>query len=330
MTAPARRPVIATVVHIGSALVVAAIVAAAPIGLASLALIPAAFVVALAHAILLGAPLLAILWWKRWIGWLTAAAAGFAVGAAGIAFLTWPLAGSGSSWVNGVATRTDGVPTPAGWIDYLQGVAMFGALGAAGGLGFWLWLRLAGVVPVAAYASDTPARRLRYTDMSLPLVVALGAGSILSVSVLTQDKSCHNVLRDGRSSIGSELRIDLDIDHAEWPVLEQEFESFAAAHSLSFRNNSEERPGIVRMLYLSACTEDMTISAAEHRWASRGYRSLIDGRGVGINIYQPGESGGWQVLAEDLCERLESRWPGRVRFRNGEGQLIPRPDFRPQ
>ena len=57
---------------------------------------------------------------------------------------SWPLryASPGSSAsVNGVDTMIDGVPTTAGWLQYLYGVAFFGIFGILAAAAFWLVLR---------------------------------------------------------------------------------------------------------------------------------------------------------------------------------------------
>jgi hypothetical protein len=110
---------------------------------ASPGVVTIAFWIALAHAIILGGPLIVIFWWKRWINSFTATVAGFGVGAIGVAIFTWPLRHQdlqSSAWSNGIQTMVDGAPTFAGWLQYLYGVGTFAAFGALGGFAFWLWL----------------------------------------------------------------------------------------------------------------------------------------------------------------------------------------------
>ena len=129
---------------------------------ASVEVVTPAFVIALGHAFILGLPLLGIFWRKRWINAFLATLSGFAIGATGIAILTWPLWYQGpTAWTGGVQTIVDGVPTLAGWLEYLQAVVTFGAFGAAGGFMFWLWLAKAHALPGAGLvgAAQSAGRR---------------------------------------------------------------------------------------------------------------------------------------------------------------------------
>jgi hypothetical protein len=57
--------------------------------------------------------------------------------------LALPYANSrASAVIDGVQTMIEGVPTLAGWLQYLEGVFFFGACGACGGLFFWFSLRI--------------------------------------------------------------------------------------------------------------------------------------------------------------------------------------------
>ncbi|MBT8399765.1 MAG: hypothetical protein KJO98_04755 [Rhodothermia bacterium] len=316
-----------TAAHILAALLVAAMVPALLFGAftASIELVTLAFVIALGHAIVLGAPVVAILWRKGWINVLAAVPSGFAIGAAGIAIFTWPVQTPGTSAsTGGIQTIVDGTPTLAGWTQYLYAVATFGALGAAGGVMFWLWLRMAGALPAAA--ADTPVLNVsKQGSVLFPLAIVVFAIGILSLPTVTKDRSCHNVLRDGRSHIRSQVNIDLDIEEEDWPALQEIFDSFSSVHELSFRDASEVRPDVVRTLYLSVCNEGVTISTAEQRWASQGYRAFMEGRGVGIGVYETQEDSAWRHVAQQLVSRLEQSWPDKVRYRDGGGRLVPPP-----
>lgn len=289
-------------------------------------LVPLAFVVALVHVVVLGIPLLAILWQKGWVNGPSAVLSGFVIGAAGVAIFAWPFGNDGTTTSAGtITTMIDGVPTLAGWLQYLLTVAVFGAFGALGGLVFWLWLRMTDALPSAAtyglgWATVKP--RGGYLPSLAALLLAV---TTLSVPAITKDRSCHNVLRDGRSSISSQLNIDLDIQDEDWDKLRETFASLASQNRLSFRDDSEVRPDVVRTLYLSVCDDGTTISTSEQRWASQGYRNVLEGRGVGIFVYQTRESADWRTLARSLIDELEQRWPDQVRFRGGDGRLIPEP-----
>lgn len=106
----------------------------------------------LAHALALGLPIALLYRAKRWQRPSLAVATGFLIGAIPIGVFTWPLKSSpgSSTRVNGVLVSVDGIPTLAGWLDFLRLLGIFGALGAAGALAFWLTLRWAGALDDAS------------------------------------------------------------------------------------------------------------------------------------------------------------------------------------
>jgi hypothetical protein len=116
---------------------------------------------ALAHAVLLGGPLFLGLHRLRWVRWWACILCGFVIGAVPKGIQSWPWKQATShvsvSVLRGgkmVQTLVDGVPTLAGWLDYASTVLIYAALGALGGLVFWLiWRR---VQPVL---ERLPARR---------------------------------------------------------------------------------------------------------------------------------------------------------------------------
>jgi hypothetical protein len=50
--------------------------------------------------------------------------------------------------------NVDGVPTLAGWLEFLRILSMFGSLGAVGALVFWLTLRWAGALDETPPSSE--------------------------------------------------------------------------------------------------------------------------------------------------------------------------------
>ncbi|OWJ67902.1 hypothetical protein [Inquilinus limosus] len=108
----------------------------------------AVFIVALGHALILGLPIALLYRAKRWQWPGLAVATGFLIGAIPIGVVIWPVEPrpGASTRINGVLVSVDGVPTLAGWLDFLRLLGVFGALGAAGALAFWLTLRWAGAL----------------------------------------------------------------------------------------------------------------------------------------------------------------------------------------
>jgi hypothetical protein len=115
------------------------------------------FVIALAHALLLGLPLFLVLRSKGLVNVVTTVVFGFAVGAAPDGVLTWPMQHAAYTMiasVEGVSTIIDGILTAAEWVSYIKPVIYCGSLGALGGLAFWVALPCAGGSGKAALAAD--------------------------------------------------------------------------------------------------------------------------------------------------------------------------------
>jgi hypothetical protein len=82
----------------------------------------------------------------------------------------------------------------------------------------------------------------------------------------------------------------------------------------------------VRILSLSVCDDTrIHLVVNELRWANYGFRNQIAGRGIGIIVYHPSEEPSWRELAGDLVEELRSQWPDAVKFRDGNGSVVPMP-----
>jgi hypothetical protein len=299
----------------------------------SLSLLTIAFFVALAHAVTLGLPFYLLLRLKNWINGISTPLAGFIIGAIPVGVVTWPLRFPElrtNASVGGVQTMIDGMPTAAGWLQYLQGLLFFGAFGFVGGLAFWATLRsTAGTVSRASTSAQgvLPAPWLRRSArnallIGVPMLALLAA----TIPAITKDRSCHNLLRDGRASIGPVAVLDLQIDDYEWPALTDIVRRLATEHHLSLRDNSKVTPDVVRMLYLSACSDDgINIEISEQRWASNNYKNLSGDRGVSIVLYTQRDGSDWPRLANPLVERLEGRWSDKLRFRGPQGQIVSRP-----
>lgn len=110
-----------------------------------------AVIVAFLHTLIFG---LVAAGWLMIVGkfrFLPMLVAGLVIGAVPTAVLQWPSGDAGSSsWANGVQTLNDGVPTYAGWLNYLQFVTYAGLLGAVGAIAFYL-----------VHRSVSPGERLR-------------------------------------------------------------------------------------------------------------------------------------------------------------------------
>ena len=286
----------------------------------TLSLAPLILMTALSLAIFIGIPIYLALRWKKWVNIATCTLGGFATVAVPIAFLTWPLRYSElktTASIDGVATIIDGVPTAAGWALFAAGIIRYALLGAIGGVVFWAVLKAIG-----ALATQPHYTRKRVIAVFALTVVALAAtGTMLSLPNFTRDRSCH-----GNYEMPIAVRIDLQVPDSEWSAVTDLLHTYAAAHQLSFRNSSEVRPQ-VRLLYLSLCDDSrIHVMVNEQRWASRGYRNVMEGRGIGIGIYGPPNEQPWRELAADLIVELQARWPETVKFRDGGGRIVPMPE----
>ena len=303
-----------------SALAPALIVAG---GSASLKILPLAFGIALGHAIVPGVPV--ALWfrarqWKRLSAVLLGAAL---IGAIPVGLFAWPInPATKSASVGGVTTIIDGVPTLAGWLNYLKLMGIFGGFGVVGGLVFWLTLRWSGVLTVDPAG---PAPRQRRLGMWLAGAAVIASVTIFALPSITMDRSCHNMFRDGRRSASPKANIDLDIGADDRSKLAPLLEQFAISHGLSLRNSSEGRPEVA-ILSFSACTEQgVVINIHELYWAAPEYAAPRGDRGVGIRVFDLHDGEKWQLLARELVAVLDAQWQGKVRFRDPMGRLVPGP-----
>jgi hypothetical protein len=125
--------------------------------LADLTLLPGVATITLIYTVLLGLPVALVYRRMRWTRLSAALAGGFLIGAVPLSIADWPLHRSpgemttiGAGTSNGVVTSINGIPTLAGWLQYLAfDVAAAGGLGALGAFAFWLTLRLSGVLNLA-------------------------------------------------------------------------------------------------------------------------------------------------------------------------------------
>lgn len=103
----------------------------------------------IAYMVAIGMPMFFLLLTKNWIRWWTCSVAGFCIGFLAYAWPKWPLRGGpthstsyldGDEWID---TMIAGVPTVAGWIEFVEGALLVGTFGAIGGLACWaVWRRI--------------------------------------------------------------------------------------------------------------------------------------------------------------------------------------------
>jgi hypothetical protein len=294
---------------------------------------PLALWVTLGHVLLLGLPLFFFLQSKGWVNGISSMASGFAIGSMPMGFLLlisqWSMQ---SASIGGTPTVINHVMTLRGWLYYFEFLVYLGALGAFAGYAFWLILSLSDALANSEQPSNSgpgqrsnpgqglfPAALLAVTAMSL-------AAAVFAVPALTKDRTCHNMFRDGHTSISPQVRISLGIDPAEWPALTEEFDNFGKARALSFRKSRKQKPGEFDILFLSLCNEQgLNIEAHDQRWASKNFKPL-NGRGIAIPVYEVRQGSGWQEATRELVANLEMKWPGRVQFLDGGGRITAPPN----
>jgi hypothetical protein len=274
-------------------------------------LVPVSYTVVLAHALVLGLPIFLVFWWERWVNLFTCTCGGFLVAAASGILPTWPIGPKGSSSsARGVPLVVDGVPTLAGWIEYLQVLIFLGFFGAIAGIVFWAILLASGALAPADNGTDRSQRR-RAT--SLGVVAVLITGTLMAIpnavwerlTRLAADQSCHNVLRD-RDSISPQMSIDLQIAPEDAPKLTQVIQDFAASNKLQYRDAS-----VPTHSHVSLCNE-------------RGLTIKLD-RLASLSVFELQPGSGWQQTTKELIDRIETLWPGKLRFRAPQGGDMPRP-----
>lgn len=263
-----------------------------------------AFVVALAHAIVLGIPSYLVVRTRGDYAWWIAPLCGFLIGALPFGLLSLIPAAQEAS-VGKVATVVGGSYTLAGWIEYLSGVAAGGLLGAAGGLAFGLTVR-----PTLSRAADKPNWRL--LDTVPVTLAAVAVGMVIWVPYATSDRSCHNPLRDGGNSIASELEAELPIEVSEWPDFVRIMREFARAERWSYRDYVRTGEDF-NWLDVSICDEAGTEIHATDMGSGSDRR-------VYLSVMQPQGGLSWRQPYKVLYRKLAARWPGRMEFRDQQGR----------
>lgn len=288
----ARMPVI----HILGALVVSAATIPVLLGLVtqSSEFARSVFLIAAAHAVL-ALPLVLIFRHYNRLNGATAVCSGFLVGIVPTGI-----------WMGALGY---GDRDAAEWLLDAQAIFPFGVFGAISGAAFWVVLK-----------------GLRSADAS-PRWVGSGAGTLavalLVLPILTKDRSCHNLFRDGRNQIAPMLNIDLNAEESHWEAVHAFYQDFAKNNELDFQGKIDRSSDHVSILALSMCREPgVHVRTNEQEWHDSERASMPD-RGISITVFQTSEEADWQELARPLVDELNREFPEQVRYRNGDGKLVP-------
>lgn len=286
--------------------------------LGSLQMVPAAFLVALAHAVLLGIPCYLVVRARKRFDWWLAPVCGFAIGALPFGLLTLGVAGETEASVDNVAIVIDGVRTLAGWIEYLASVGGAGLLGAAAAFAFAVTVRP--TLPRQADGEDRSAAPLRWSPWDIvPLLLA--ALVILACFVWIprslEDRSCHNPMRDGRTSIATQIQADIGIVPADWPALVALVQDFARTNGWSYRDHVQPTGDFI-WLDISICNP----AGTEFAFQSLGSQTSHN---IYLTVFQPQGGPSWRAPFRGLNRMLSARWPGRIQYRDDQGRGVPTP-----
>jgi hypothetical protein len=164
---------------------------------------------------------------------------------------------------------------------------------------------------------------------SVVVALVLRLNRVEKVQSQVTDKSCHNPFAsaNGATRVSAIFRIDLGIVNDDWPELTRLLEGFAESHDWSWRNDSKEQPGVLKALYLNLCAPNgLLILVNEQLWANDNFAEP-EGRGLPLALYGAVTEDIWQPVAAEVVEILERQWPDNVKFTDGGGYVIGRPEF---
>jgi hypothetical protein len=289
----------------------------------TLALARVTFVVCLAPALVLGLPGILLLHAKDRLGIASCALAGFFVGAVpfGLLALT-SMFGVRSASTGGTPTVVNGVPTLAGWIEYVRNVGSIGLFGLAGGLTAWAVTQIAGLR--TGRSSQSQSTDLRIRSWSIVSVAVILTGAILVLPIAVRDNSCHNLFRDGRTFIVPQISANIKLRAEDWTTLREMFVRFGSTHALSFRSDQNMQRGTLMWRSVSLCSEaGVTIHARDQPWLAR-INSPLAARGVDLSVYELKPGSEWDTFARDLLAKIDMAWPQSITFRGRSGQIISR------
>ncbi|WP_448043182.1 hypothetical protein [Bradyrhizobium liaoningense] len=266
------------------------------------------FMVATVHAVLFGLPLFLLVRRKRsHVGIVACALGGFVVAALpfGVLALMSMLSVQTAS-SNGKPTIVNGVPTLLFWIEYIRTVGLTALLGLVGGLAFW-----------AAMQSGSGPRS--WTVVSAAALLTCG---VFILPVVVRDRSCHNLVRDSRTSLRPQVHANLKVPPEDWTKLEQTFAEFGQAQALSTRRDLHIRDGNIMWRSVSLCNDaGVSISVGDEPWVARIHPARAD-EGMTLSIYSLKPSWDWKPLAHLLLGEIEKIWPEKTTFRGPSGQIL--------
>jgi hypothetical protein len=245
---------------------------------------------------------------------IVAVVMGFIVGAVFPAILILAGPAPEQASVGDTVTAIDGSYTLAGWLQNLGFIGLFGLLGVGGALVFWFIVRR-GPSRAEAGEAPSPPPPLRTAVLSVAAAGVVTAAFVIPYA--TADRSCHNPLRDGRTSIGQVASFDLRVGVDQWRNVEGEVENFRRSGDWSVRSDVRTDPGFP-WLQISLCKEPGTNIFVQ---------GTADFNEVSFGVYQPQGGSTWRRDFRALYQRIKARWPTKVTFKDGQGRQTGTPEW---
>ena len=276
----------------------------------------AAFLVALAHAFILGLPVYLALRAHSSLRWWHAPIGGFLVGCVPIGVLGLVFSADQASTGN-VATVINGARTAAGWLEYLTLTSGLGALGAVGGFAFGLCVQGSLSPNEFGHRRSTQRSWIRWIGEFFAIGLA-GVFLIAAIELprLLEDRSCHNPMR-GRNSLGSEINATLSISSAEWPDFVAIAQDFSRKNGWSYLGDVRPSPDL-EWLQISMCdTRGTEFSAI--------FAQPLPGIEIAVSQPQGGDS--WRKPYSDFYRAFHTRWPTRITFSDHRGKPMQPPEW---
>ena len=274
-----------------------AAVSVALAGMGNVAFAPLILLVMGAVSLCLALPAYSVLRLYRRQTWRSCIVAGFLVGATVAALVLLPV--SGSMQIGREMAVVGGVRTAAGWRMYAEAVGTAGGIGAGAGGAFWAALRL------LEHAGRWP--QLGRLSLTAGVSLAIAASwTVFALPKLTADRSCHNVFRDGRGSIGPVLFFTVELKGGEWPRFRDTAEHFASAEEWAVDESNDKDKAFSDSRFVSVCVEPGTKIMFSGADASNPTRAEV-------SVFQPQGGNSWQAPAGRLLASIEAAFPGQLR-----------------
>ncbi len=161
--------------------------------------------------------------------------------------------------------------------------------------------------------------RRSWSVVSAAAVLTCG---VFILPVVVRDRSCHNLFRDGRTSVGPQVYANLKVPAEDWRTLERTFADFGHTHALSIRGDEQLRNGRSTWRTLDLCNEaGISINLLNEPWLAEVHSPRAD-EGMTLSIYSLKPDVDWKPLARHFLSEIEKIWPAKTTFRGASGQIL--------